>query len=152
MIEIIRYSQKDLQSVLNLFYDTVHSVNAADYTKEQLDVWAPVNADAEKWTRSFALSYAVTAWVDGVLAGFGDITEAGYLDRLYVGKDFQRQGVGSALCDALENAFPVTEITVHASVTALPFFEERGYRIITRQQVERKGVTLENCVMKKSFY
>ncbi len=38
---IIReYKPTDCVKIAKLFYDTVHSVNAMDYTKKQLDVWA----------------------------------------------------------------------------------------------------------------
>ena len=46
---IIRlFQEKDLDQVLNLFYDTVHQVNVRDYTTEQLDVWAPSNSLIKK--------------------------------------------------------------------------------------------------------
>lgn len=32
--------------------------------------------------------------------------------------------------------------------TARPFFEARGYRLLRAQTVERRGVSLENFVMK----
>ena len=45
----------------------------------------------------------------------------------------------------------VEEISVHASRTARPFFQRRGYQTAAAQQVERRGVLLENFVMKKSL-
>ena len=35
-----KYRTSDCGHLAELFYHTVHSVNAKDYTKEQLDVWA----------------------------------------------------------------------------------------------------------------
>lgn len=84
------------------------------------------------------------------IVGFGDIDETGYLDRLYVHKDYQRQGIASALCERLESAVGTQKITVHSSITALPFFESRGYKIIRKQQVEREGIFLTNFVMEKT--
>lgn len=40
-------------------------------------------------------------------------------------------------------------ITIHASVTAKPFFEHRGYKMIRKQEVIRKGVGLINYIMEK---
>ena len=34
------YAPEDLKQILKLFYDTVHTVNAADYSRAQLDAWA----------------------------------------------------------------------------------------------------------------
>ena len=42
----------------------------------------------------------------------------GYLDRLYVHKDYQGRGVATALCDALEQAVQCEAYTTHASITA----------------------------------
>lgn len=41
------------------------------------------------------------------------------------------------------------KITTHASITAKPFFEERGYKIIKQQEVEKQGILLTNFVMEK---
>lgn len=34
------YQPSDLEELAALFYDTVHRVNARDYTPQQLDAWA----------------------------------------------------------------------------------------------------------------
>ena len=103
--------------------------------------------DCEAWDHSFREHYTLVAIEDGKLAGFGDMDESGYLDRLYIHKDFQKRGIAAALCDRLEKRFAVPEIVTHASITARPFFEKRGYRVRKAQQVERKGVFLTNYVM-----
>ena len=71
------------------------------------------------------------------------------MDRLYVHRDLQRRGVATAICDALEKHPTASEFTTHASITAKPFFEKRGYVVVKEQQVERWGVWLTNFVMKK---
>ena len=85
----------------------------------------------------------------GVLIGFGDITADGYLDRLYVHHLHQRQGVAAALCDRLEETVK-GPVTTHASITARPFFEKRGYQVLRAQQVERRGILLTNYIMEKT--
>ena len=94
-------------------------------------------------------NYSFVAVEDGAIVGFGDIDEGGYLNRLFVHKDHQREGVASAICDALEQAVQNSRIEVHASVTSRPFFEKRGYRVVKEQQVERQGILLTNFVMEK---
>lgn len=149
-----QYTPADCAEILKLFYDTVHTVNAKDYTAEQLDAWAPKNLNTARWNASFLAHYTLVAVENGKIVGFGDIDESGYLDRLYVHKDFQHQGIAPTLCDALEcafgNAFSV--IRTHASITARPFFEQRGYQVVEAQQVERQGVLLENFIMEKVRY
>ncbi len=93
--------------------------------------------------------YTLVAEKNGMVVGFGDMDRTGYLDRLYVHRDCQGQGIATALCDRLEAGHPAGPVTTHASITAKPFFESRGYRVIKEQQVERKGVILSNFVMQK---
>lgn len=147
---IRRYEPEDLGQITALFYDTVHAVNAADYAPEQLDAWADGAPDAERWNRSLLAHHSLVA-VEGrdLIVGFGDIDGTGYLDRLYVHKDRQGLGIATALCDRLERAVDAPVITTHASITARPFFEGRGYRVLREQRVERHGVQMTNYVMEK---
>ena len=52
-MELRRYRASDCDKMAELFYQTVHCVNARDYTKEQLDAWASETVDLEEWNRSF---------------------------------------------------------------------------------------------------
>ena len=147
---IRKYQQKDCKEITELFYNTVHNINKKDYTKEQLEVWAPVNADLEKWNKSLTEHYSLVAVEKGIITGFADMDETGYLDRLYVHKDYQKKGIATALCDKLE-ARAFEKIVTHASITAKPFFEKRGYKVIKEQQVLREGLLLTNYVMEKNI-
>ena len=101
------YQPGDGPLLAALFYETVHTVNARDYTPAQLQAWAPSPEapDPEAWDRSFQGRRALVAEAGGQIAGFGDLDpKTGCLDRLYVHKDRQGQGVASALCAALEAA------------------------------------------------
>ena len=143
------YRPSDCPELAELFYETVHTVNARDYTREQLDVWATGQVDLELWNRTLEEHHTVVAEEDGRIVGFGDMDGTGYLDRLYVHKDFQGRGIAAAICDALEGGVSVGRLWVQASITARPFFERRGYRVVKEQQVERRGVLLTNFVMEK---
>ena len=143
------YRQEDCPGMARLFYDTVHAVNAADYSPDQLSAWAAGEVDLAAWNASFLAHRTIVAETAGVILGFGDMDAAGYLDRLYVHKDYQRQGIATAICDALESGCDGSEFTTHASITAKPFFENRGYTVIRCQQVWRCGVWLTNFGMGK---
>lgn len=144
------YRPEDLDEILQLFYDTVHAVNARDYAPEQLDAWADGRADRDAWNRSLLEHDTRVALSGETIVGFADMDENGYLDRLYVHRDFQGKGIASALCDKLESGNPVPKYRVHASITARPFFEKRGYAAVYEQQVERHGILLTNFAMEKS--
>ena len=74
-------------------------------TKLTLRVYKPAdgNVDLEKWNQSFLEHYTVIAEEENGITGFGDISDTGYLDRLYVHKAYQHQGIASAICDELEH-------------------------------------------------
>lgn len=146
---IRKYEPADCMNMAELFYNTVHSVNAKDYTEEQLNAWATGSVDLVKWNQSFKKHFTVVVLEEDEIVGFGDIDETGYLDRLYVHKDFQRRGIATAICNELEEAVETTVITTHASITAKPFFTARGYKVVKEQQVYRNGVVLVNYVMEK---
>lgn len=145
---IRKYRETDCKELADLFFNTVHCVNGKDYTEEQLNAWATGKINTDEQNKSFLEHYTLIAEENGIIIGFGDIDCTGYLDRLYVHKDYQRKGVASALCDHLEK-YVSGRIFTHASVTAKPFFEKRGYKIIKEQEVKRQGVTLKNYVMEK---
>lgn len=146
-MEIRSFTPSDGAAIYKLFCDTVHNVNARDYTAEQLKAWADGSVEISAWNASFMGRTALVAVDSGSVIGFGDITPEGYLDRLYVAHDRIRQGVGTALCNRLE--LPFRRVEVHASVTARPFFEARGYTAIRKNIVVRKGVSLVNFTMIK---
>ncbi len=148
-MNIRKYELSDCEALAKLFYDTVHSVNIKDYTMEQVSAWATGEVDLTAWDKSFSAHYTVVAEYDGVIVGFGDIAENGYLDRLYVHKDHQHKGIGTSICNELESAVNSSEFTVQASITAKRFFESRGYTVVKEQQVVRRGVSLKNFYMKK---
>ena len=147
-MEIRQYKQSDCKEMADLFYNTVHTINAKDYTKEQIDVWATGQVDLEKWNQSFQEHFTVVAVDYETIVGFGDIDKTGYLDRLYIHADYQGKGIATMICDQLEQAVQGSIIT-HASITARPFFEKRGFKVIKEQSVERQGIFLTNFVMEK---
>lgn len=148
-----RYQPGEAAALAELFYRTVHAVCTGDYTPAQLDAWADGKVDVAVWDKSFLRHDTLVARMNGEIVGFADL-DGGYLDRLYVHKDHQRQGVATALVQALEGlAVSRGEryMTTHASITARPFIEKQGYRVIREQQVERKGLLLTNFVMEKTL-
>jgi putative acetyltransferase len=146
------YHSEDCAEIMQLFYDTIHSVNAADYNENQLDAWAPKEIDIAYWDSRFLQDHAVVAEKDGIIVGIGTLKSAGYFDLLYVHKDYQRIGIATLIADEIERCFRVngiTTVTTDASITARPFFENRGYVVLKKQSVETRGQSLINFKMQK---
>ena len=89
----------------------------------------------------------------GALSCFGVLWATGAHPRKvgFAGEAaFQGRGVATSIAHALEgfaHGLGAQRVTVHASRTARPFFERQGYRMLYAQQVERRGVLLENFAM-----
>lgn len=148
MIHIRRYKSDDVYNMAKLFYDTVHSINLNDYNEEQVNAWANGNVDLKLWDERYLNRYTVIAEDKDIMVGFGNIDKSGYLDMLYVHKDYQKMGIATMICNELEKQAD-NSVSVHASITAKPFFEKRGYIVIKEQRVNIRGVYLTNYVMEK---
>lgn len=152
-----KYKSDDCLNLLKLFYDTVRTVNKKDYNNKQLSVWAPDNYIEEKydiWQKSLSENFTIIAEINGEIAGFGDIEKTGYLNRLFIHKDYQHMGIASAIVKELEEyaeKICICTIITEASITAKPFFKKLGYTLIKEQHIERKGIFLTNYVMKKNI-
>jgi putative acetyltransferase len=154
MIIIRKFKLTDLDQIIQLFYETVHTINIKDYSQEQVDVWAPKNQDTTKWEKSLSDHISYVVEIDNKIVGFGDITNEGYLDHLYTHKDFQGRGISSAILKKLEEEtkkLGLSEITTEASITAQPFFEKHGYKTITEQTKIVRGISFLNYKMKKNL-
>ena len=146
------FNEADLESLVTLFTETVHRINARDYDPAQIAVWAPRAHDWARWRRRFAGLGTLVLELDEQLAGFAAYDERGYVDFLYVHHDFQRRGVATALMEEVESqlrGLGLSRAFADASLTARTFFEQRGYGVLRQQWFEKSGVTLTNFAMEK---
>ena len=132
-----KYRDEDLPIVAQLFYNTVHSVNAADYTEEQLYAWAPDERYLLEKRAALLRQNTFVAEDDGEIVGFAS-ADGECLDILFVRHDRLREGIASALCDMCEKG------------ARSGFFEKRGYTVVKEQTVTRRGTLLKNYEMRKS--
>jgi len=148
------YRETDARAITRLFYETVRSVNRADYSEEQVEAWAPVVPDARRWHERMSGRRTLVAEAGGEVVGFSELERDGHLDMFYVRKDAGGRGVGRLLYEATERAarrWDLGVVFTEASVTARPFFERRGFRVLGERRVWRRGVELRNFAMEKSL-
>ena len=148
------YEQADAAAIVALFYETVHRVAAADYTPEQLDAWAPEVPDPAAWHARMAPRHTLVAEDKGEILAFAELEEGGTLHMFYCRHDAQRQGIGSRLFGKIQNAargLGLRRMVAHASITARPFFERQGFRVVKQNRVEHHGVALTNFTMEQSL-
>lgn len=134
-ISIRGASATDAAEVARLFHETIHRVNAADYTPAQLQAWSPTIKTAAFWRRRFRKYHVIVAMFDDTLAGFAELGSNGYIESLFVHHRLQRQGVGRELMMAifqLARKRGLRRLSADVSVTARPFFERMGFRVARR--------------------
>jgi putative acetyltransferase len=144
----------DAPEIVRLFFETVRSVNRADRLEEQLKAWAPGLPALEEWHARMAGHRTLVAEEGDEVVGFAELEDGGRLDMLYVRKDAVGRGVGRLLYNAIEREARgqgLGWLFTEASITARPFFERRGFRVVREQMVSRRGVSLTNFVMRKDL-
>lgn len=70
-MQIRKYRPSDCRELAELFYDTVHTVNAGDYTKEQLDAWTTGHVDLEAWDARSGNTIPLSLWRTVRSSGLG---------------------------------------------------------------------------------
>ncbi|WP_432565175.1 GNAT family N-acetyltransferase [Kineococcus sp. SYSU DK003] len=140
----------DAAPTLELFRLSVHVTAAADYSPVQRAAWTPPGSDVAQWGRRRAAAGTRVAVRDGLVAGFADLSEDGHVGMFHVHPDHARRGVGTALWRdllGLATARRLARLTVDASLTARPFFENVGFTLVRPQLVRRGGQEFTDLAM-----
>jgi putative acetyltransferase len=151
---IREYKPGDAAAIVRLFYETVRSINLKDYSKEQVEAWAPQLPDHEVWQARMSRRCTLVAEDAGEVIAFAELVSDGCLDMFYCRRDFIGQGVGQYLYRAIEAkalGMGLQRIFAEVSITARPFFERCGFSASRPQTVKRAGVELPNFRMEKSL-
>ncbi|MCA1992370.1 MAG: GNAT family N-acetyltransferase [Coleofasciculus sp. S288] len=139
---------------MELFYNTVHGINIRDYSQEQVNAWAPKSMNYQEWKDKLIQKISYVADDNGKIVGFGELEEDGHIDCFYCHKDFQGKGIGTKLLETIQSkaeSLGIKRLFVEASITAKPFFEAKGFKVVKCQEVERRGIKFKNYAMEKVF-
>ena len=147
-------TERDIPEMRELFRSTVLTVNSKDYTKEEVEDWASCGDCIEHWKELFAKNnYIGVLDGQGNIIGFSSMNAEGYLHSMFVHKDWQGKGVATLLLSEVEKmarGYGVHKISVEVSITARPFFEKRGYKVVKEQKAKANRLYLTNYVMEKA--
>lgn len=149
---IRHYQPSDLPAIIQLFKEAVAAINIKHYTPEQIAVWTDINPI--KWQSKLENMIVFVAEIDSTIVGFADMTHEGYLDHLYVHKDYQARWVSLHLFKAIEKAareLGLTKLTTDCSITAKIPAERIGFKVIKEQVVEKHGMKFINYHMEKKL-
>ena len=130
-------TELDIPEMRELFRTTVLTVNSKDYTKEEVEDWTSCGDSVAHWKNLLAKNDYVGA-IDrqGKIIGFSSVNAEGYLHSMFVHKDQQGKGLATLLLSEVEKIarkYDVHKINVEASITARPFFEKHGYKVVKEQ-------------------
>jgi len=140
----------DIVAIQKLFVDTIESVCRYDYSAEQIAVWTSSIENTKRWTDKLMKQYFLIAEIDNKIVGFASLEKNKYFDLMYVHKDYQRQGIADNLYSEISAKaikHGTTLLTSDVSITARPFFEKKGFKIIAEQKNNIKGVEVINYKM-----
>jgi putative acetyltransferase len=151
-VNVRLYRPGDNPVLARLFSETVRAINSADYSPEQIEVWAARPPDIERWRAEAPGRIVLVAEHDSEIAGFATFEPSGHLDHLYVHHRFQRRGIAAALLREVEErvaSLGIRRIFTDASITARAFFERSGFFVVAPQTVALQGVSFLNYRMEK---
>ncbi|WP_130808185.1 GNAT family N-acetyltransferase [Senegalia massiliensis] len=151
---IRKYDKKDLEEILQLFYNTVHNINIKDYTLEQVNTWAPKIPEKKKWEKFLYGNKTFVAVINQKIVGFSDLREDGYLNTMYVSKNHQDQEIATTLLRRIEQEaqnLNISKLTTEASITAKDFFKKRGFNIVEKQNKKHNNMVFVNYIMEKNI-
>ena len=146
------YRTRDIPMISRLYYDTIHRVNCADYSCEQLEAWAPSIPCDDFWKDRFNRYVVYVAELEARIVGFAELESTGHIDCFFVHHRWQRRGVGTSLMRRVETTARrrrAPRLYAEVSITAKPFFLGRGFSIVRKKRAVRAGVALEQFDMEK---
>lgn len=141
-------------ALLQVFQSAIHETAARDYTAEQTAAWAPADINPGQWARQISVLKPFIAEMNGEIAGYADLQANGLIDHFYVAAHYARQGVATRLMQHIEaeaRRLAISELTSEVSLTAEPFFTRFRFKVEKRQCPVRRGVTLQNALMRKNL-
>lgn len=154
-MEIRRFRTGDEDALFQVFLSAVHDIASRDYTAAQIEAWAPTDIAPKEWASRMRALRPFVVEVEGEIAGYADIQPNGYIDHFFVSGAHTRQGVGTLLMSRIHDEaklLGISELTADVSKTAEPFFLHCGFHVVERGFPIRRGVTLQNALMRKNLH
>ena len=142
-------ANSDAAAVAELFRRAVKHISNSHYSEQEKNAWLQGADDADFWQKHIDGGNVRVATHNGRVLGFIEYQpEQSHLNCLYTDPSHQRQGIATALLNAvLPSADSGKTITVDASKAALAFFQKQGFVRQHENQIPRNGLVLTNYRM-----
>lgn len=148
------YGADDAAGCWNVLYHAVHEGTHGAYDARERAAWAPSATAPADWGTQLSRQYTLVAVWRGRIVGFMAMQSDGYLDYAYVAPRFIGRGLAGRLYDAVLSQADLKDadrLSSEASHLARPFLEKRGWHVVARQSVIRRGVALTNFRMERDW-
>jgi len=145
-MQIRKFKLGDAISTARLHRNTIRGVNSRDYSPKIIRIWSG-RTSAKMFRESANKCFRWVAMEKEKIVGFCDISKEGEFWGLYVHKDYIGKGIGTKLIKKIEakaKELGVKRLKVKATITARPFYEKQGYKVIKKalHEVSYKGETV----------
>jgi putative acetyltransferase len=151
-MKITEATLEDIKEITQLFYQTIQEINSKDYPKDEIDDWSSWHEDVDRWAEEIEKLYFIVAKIENRIVGIASLATDGYLDLLFVHKDFQRLGIAKTLLTEIEKKASEQQndlLYSDVSITAKGFFEKHGFKVEKQQMKKSKEKELINFKMTK---
>jgi putative acetyltransferase len=151
-VHIRKAKLNDLTPMLELFVNCIHDVCKKDYEPDQLEAWASAASNSKRWIDKIGNQYFLVARIKNRIVGFTSLEGNDTVDLLYVHKDFQNIGIAGQLFNSILERVKITgcqTLNAEVSKTARPFFEHKGFVVVTEQMKIVQEVAIVNYQMVK---
>ena len=150
-MHIRRFKAGEEMALFDVHYSAIHQVASRDYSPEQLEAWAPRDADPELWVRRIRDIDPFVVELDEHVVAYADLQPNGYIDHFFVSGAHPGRGIGTILMThILDEAkrLGLTELTSDVSRTAQGFYERFGFHVVEQRKPVRRGVEIPNALMR----
>ena len=150
MVTIEKYNVEMVPELWDVYFTSIRMACSKDYTKEQIEAWAPESFDLNIFTKTMDKLNPFVAMSSGKVIGYTDLQNDGLIDHFFVHGEFQRKGAGTKLMEAILNkgkSYP--KLFSNVSHTAKPLYLKYGFSVAKVKNEEIRGVYIENNLMVK---
>jgi len=152
--EIQEAAPTDLSAILQVFEAAIRISCQKDYSPDQIEAWVAGIQNISRWEKAIQEQHFLVAEAENKIVGFASLEKGSYLDFMFVHPDYLGQGIARQLYQALENeALKQGSKLIYSnvSITARPFFEKQGFKVVTKNHNKLRGTELINYRMEKGL-
>ena len=133
-ITIRQATDADAVALSGLIRSTIRVSNSKDYDQQSIDLLCSI-FEPKQVAERIANEHILLCFAGGDLIGTAGLRRD-YLRSMFIEPTYQRQGLGKALVENIEEIArqnAISEIMVHSSVTARQFYDTLGYKFVEFQ-------------------